>query len=404
MDNVTHALAGCLMAGATTAIVERRKNAVVPGLRTAATVIGVLAAELPDADLLYAGSLPGMGKLGYLLHHRGYTHTIVFAIIGALAMWGVALLARRSLRQPEIRSALLVLAIAGTLSHLALDFGNNYGVHPFWPVNNSWYYGDAIFIVEPWLWVASLPALYLMATTRTARTVFGALLAIILIAAWLVAMVGHTVALALSIGTVIWVFALRAAKPVHRIQYGILAWLAVDVVFGAASMLAEHEVRKAVGPQTFRAVALTPSIGNPLCFTAQIVQLDGPTFGVSRATVAPFPWLRDVSHCMVDVVIDNEGMTKAAERSRTVAFSSEWNAPRAELQHLVATNCEIAAAMRFIRVPQWEFAENGAVTIADVRFGQGGSFAGIASQTPPKTCPRFVPPWTPPRSDILRTK
>ena len=39
------------------------------------------------------------------------------------------------------------------LSHIVADAWNSYGVHPFWPFDNHWYYGDAINIYEPWLWV-----------------------------------------------------------------------------------------------------------------------------------------------------------------------------------------------------------------------------------------------------------
>src|SRR4029453_7993236 len=38
-------------------------------------------------------------------------------------------------------------------SHLALDALNSYGVHPFYPADNRWYFGDAVFILEPWLWL-----------------------------------------------------------------------------------------------------------------------------------------------------------------------------------------------------------------------------------------------------------
>ena len=49
----------------------------------------------------------------------------------------------------------------------ALDFTNSYGVHPFWPVDNRWYYGDAVFIVEPLLWACSAPLLFTLRSKVT---------------------------------------------------------------------------------------------------------------------------------------------------------------------------------------------------------------------------------------------
>ena len=68
MDNVTHALAGLLLADATTTWVSsRHPGRVPPKFAAVASVLGVVAAELPDSDLVYSGSVLGMGKLGFLL-------------------------------------------------------------------------------------------------------------------------------------------------------------------------------------------------------------------------------------------------------------------------------------------------------------------------------------------------
>ena len=39
------------------------------------------------------------------------------------------------------------------LSHVALDLLNNYGVRLLMPFSNRWFYGDAVFIIDPWLWL-----------------------------------------------------------------------------------------------------------------------------------------------------------------------------------------------------------------------------------------------------------
>ncbi len=88
MDNVTHSLAGLLLAEAAVRLRERRTNAEPPAAFTAITA---LAANLPDADLLYSGV--GGDRLAYMLHHRGHTHTVVVAIMGAAVLWAAAMLA-----------------------------------------------------------------------------------------------------------------------------------------------------------------------------------------------------------------------------------------------------------------------------------------------------------------------
>jgi inner membrane protein len=56
---------------------------------------------------------------------------------------------------------LSLTAFLAALSHILLDWTNNYGVRPFFPFNPRWYYGDLVFIVEPVLWALFLLALVL---------------------------------------------------------------------------------------------------------------------------------------------------------------------------------------------------------------------------------------------------
>jgi inner membrane protein len=41
----------------------------------------------------------------------------------------------------------------GVYSHVFLDYLNNYGVRLLNPIDWRWLYGDAVFIVDPWLWI-----------------------------------------------------------------------------------------------------------------------------------------------------------------------------------------------------------------------------------------------------------
>ena len=246
MDNVTHALAGCLLGEATTVVLERRGVAVTARVRNALFAVGIISAELPDTDLLYAGSTLGMGKLGYMLHHRGYTHTVLFAIVGALLVWWAALALRKELKDASLGRTILGLAFVGTFSHLLLDYTNSYGLHPFWPIKNNWYYGDAVFILEPWLMVAAIPPLYWLARGRVGKSIYGVTLAGILLAAWLIGFVGKDVAIAITVATPIWFVATRATRPTRQLVVAMSAWIAVEAVFFGAARIARREVMESV--------------------------------------------------------------------------------------------------------------------------------------------------------------
>ena len=142
MDNLTHSLVGVALADAMAG--GRAAKSQRPLLVGA----GLIAANLPDVDIAYSVMTPA--PIGYLVHHRGHTHTIVG--LGVLAL--VLVLAYRMM--PPVRAMrtgdrlrLWLLMAAALASHLAMDALNPYGVHPFYPFDNTWYFGDAVFILEP---------------------------------------------------------------------------------------------------------------------------------------------------------------------------------------------------------------------------------------------------------------
>jgi inner membrane protein len=49
---------------------------------------------------------------------------------------------------------LLLLSSIAILSHPLLDTLNTYGVRWLMPFSGQWYYGDTLFIIDPWVWVA----------------------------------------------------------------------------------------------------------------------------------------------------------------------------------------------------------------------------------------------------------
>jgi inner membrane protein len=117
-----------------------------------ATLTLTLAAEAPDLDVLGRFGGPAFG----FAHHRGFTHSFLGTPICAAGVVGfVYLIWRlrgRKTKNPNLppRWGLLFgFACLAGLSHILLDFTNNYGVRPFWPFSEKWYSWDIVFIVEP---------------------------------------------------------------------------------------------------------------------------------------------------------------------------------------------------------------------------------------------------------------
>jgi inner membrane protein len=132
--------------------------------RTAlATATMTLAAEAPDLDVV--GSL--RGPVFGFAHHRGFTHSFIGLFLVSAVVVGFMYLVwrlrgRRSSADLPPRWGLLYLfAYLAGLTHILLDYTNNYGVRPFWPFWEKWYSWDIVFIVEPVLWVLLIAGLVL---------------------------------------------------------------------------------------------------------------------------------------------------------------------------------------------------------------------------------------------------
>ncbi|HJR60575.1 MAG TPA: metal-dependent hydrolase [Vicinamibacterales bacterium] len=134
MDNVCHTLVGVAVARAGL----HQKTAL-------ATATAAIAANLPDVDVLVFAT--GMPSVAF---RRGITHGVPAQLLLPIALAGLVwLIAGRRARF----GWLLVLSYIGVLTHVFLDFLNTYGVRLLSPWSQRWFYGDAVFIVDVWLWL-----------------------------------------------------------------------------------------------------------------------------------------------------------------------------------------------------------------------------------------------------------
>ncbi|HVW25606.1 MAG TPA: metal-dependent hydrolase [Polyangiaceae bacterium] len=404
MDNVTHSLAAILVAEA---VCENRKPAPDPArFRTAALWVSLIANNLPDLDFLYRKITPG--KLGYLLHHRGYSHTFVVApalaalavvlVLGAARLRGVRFAAR------DVR-ALVGLAVFGSFLHIAMDFQNNYGVHPFWPFDDRWYYGDFLFIVEPLLWAFAVVVIASVARTMVASVgvvaVFAAALAYGMVAG---AVPAREIVGLLFVAACVAVAA-RSTSRRGRVWLGVAGWLSVTGGFLLASRAALNAVT-ASAVRVFPEMRLvdvirTPSMGNPVCWSVIALGTEGDRYVARRSVVSLAPSALPPRRCGAR---DPRAVTAPLGAIETVdggvLWRSEFVAPLAELRALARTHCDAAAFLRYSRAPFWVDA-SGSV-MGDLRFDRSRAldFAKV-TLSESAACPPHVPPWTPPREDLL---
>ena len=158
MDPFTHTLVGLTAAKAG---LER--------LSPLATTVCVLAANSPDSDVVVGLTTD---RWNYLHHHRGITHSIVGVIALAFVVPTLVWLAERGwvkLRHRRAKSqyrGLLLASVIATATHPLMDWTNNYGVRPFLPWNGRWFYGDLVFIVDPFILLVVGGAAFLATSNR----------------------------------------------------------------------------------------------------------------------------------------------------------------------------------------------------------------------------------------------
>jgi inner membrane protein len=170
MDNVCHTLVGAALAEA--------------GLKRYTACAGatlMIAANIPDLDVLvFATDVPSLS------FRRGWTHGVVGQAVLPVALTLLVMAwARWRGRADRVRAGwLLALSYLGLYSHVFLDFLNNYGVRLLAPVEWRWFYGDAVFIVDPWLWLVLGAGVWLArrrSTSQPAAMALGAALGYVVV-------------------------------------------------------------------------------------------------------------------------------------------------------------------------------------------------------------------------------
>jgi len=144
MDPVCHTLTGLAMGQAG---LKRRTPL--------ALVTLALAANAPDIDIAVLAT-----DTLQVSFRRGWTHGPPAMVLLPLALTALVVGYDRLVRQrrvpappPVVPTQLLWLAALGTWSHPLLDYMNSYGIRLLMPFSGRWFYGDALYIVDPWMYL-----------------------------------------------------------------------------------------------------------------------------------------------------------------------------------------------------------------------------------------------------------
>lgn len=155
MDNVCHTLTGAAFGEAGLKARTRFGNGVL-----------MIAANLPDVDILaFASSTPVVAL------RRGWTHGVLAQALLPVAFTALVVAVDRAWPSRSGARArpwqVLLLSYVGVLSHVLLDWLNSYGVRLLMPFSNQWFHGDAMFIVDVWLWLLFGGAVFIARRTQS---------------------------------------------------------------------------------------------------------------------------------------------------------------------------------------------------------------------------------------------
>ncbi|WP_020653116.1 metal-dependent hydrolase [Massilia niastensis] len=402
MDNLSHSLVGLALGElADRALPAEPDPQRARTRRRVLLATGLLSSNFPDLDLFLTPLLAE--PLGYLMHHRGHTHTLLYALPQVALLLALLWLlwpgARRLLAgSAAARRGVLAASVAGMLLHLAMDALNVYGLHPFHPLDARWLYGDMVFIIEPVFWCSFGVALAMLAPGGRPRRVLLVLLAAAPVLFTLQGFLqwGSLLGLGLLGGAVALAARLRGAAA------GLLAALAASLGFVGVQAVAGNEARAQVRAAQLRLdpgsrildLPLSAFPSNPLCWAFATVSDDGRkgSYAVRLGVLSLAPGLNPVAHCPAR-------FGGGAAGPAALAWNAHTGGSLAQLRALQRDNCHFDAWLRFARVP---YLAGGIAT--DVRYSRPGeaNFSSLPyAERAGQPCPAPLPRWGRPRADLL---
>lgn len=396
MDNLSHSMVGLFVGEVVHRILPESKDPEVQKRRrTLFLGSSVLASSFPDLDLILTPLLAE--PLGYLLHHRGHTHTFLYLLPQIFLLMAILLIfpgVRRLLKSdPKVwKGWLWSLGISFVL-HIGCDFLNSYGVHPYYPWNSNWLYGDAVFIIEPVFWVTLGMAFGMTLVTPWRRWVFvGSVIGLPLVFTAMNLLSVFTGAFLVSLAALV-ALAQKKSKNLG-LACGLVLWSLFLCVQFYSSWRAFGHVASALhdkgDEETLHDVVLTPLPSNPACWIFLTVSEKGSEYMIRKGRTSIYPERVKIDDCHwvqpMNITVKEENF--------------EWEGVEVnslpQFREAAQKNCHFQAWLRFARVPS---RQGNYVT--DLRFSGLHEYNFTTMMWSEEPCSGTIPEWGFPRADLI---
>ena len=149
---------------------------------------------------------------------------------------------------------------------------------------------------------------------------------------------------------------------------------------------------------------VSPLPGNPFCWSFLLIHRDDSIdeVALTRGFVSLWPSVIPVEACARNwAVISTLNLTEIKVEDERLKLAGQLRMRLGKFRE-ISKHCVASAALRFYRAPYFTEGD-GAPHIGDLRFvwrQKGGGFSEF--ELPPEgECPKALPPWLPPRMDLL---
>jgi inner membrane protein len=300
-------------------------------LATATLLIG---ANAPDIDVISAFGAP----FESFAFRRGWTHGVLAIAVTPLIIAALILLWDRWVRRAQNPTAaparagpILGLAALAVLTHPALDWLNNYGLRWLMPFDGRWFYGDAVYIIDPWIWLGFGGITFLTYSYRLRSLIGGSvfwLLSSTLILTTPGVPFAARVLWLVGVAAVLAIRSLRLTTDVRVVEQSARIVIACIVVYVGAMVTADFAERALVrtelaerGITGIEHVMVAPTPANP--FAGEVVASTTSSYYVGQWRWLPRPALEladePITRRTLDPIYMSAAQTPVAQRFLTWA-------------------------------------------------------------------------------------